>query len=321
MRRVALPTAFPALAILVLAMVSGCSRVSPVAPSGSTLSLSANPSFISSASGTSTITALVFRPNGQPALSGTVVRFQADIATITSEATTDSSGIATAILHADGVLGKATVSATTGTATTATMLTVNIGPTAPLAAFLSLQADPPSILGAGGKVKLTAVVRDAAGNPVANAGVVFSSPVGVLRSGGAIVTTNSNGVATDQLTVTQQDLSNQAGTFTVTASTIGASGAVNSTFAVTVNTGLPIAAFTTVAVPATLGIQFINQSTPTSGLMYNWEFGDGTSSTDQSPLHNYTAPGTFQVLLVVTNIQGLSDTAIKSVTVSTTAAP
>jgi PKD domain len=307
-----------AFACLLLAAGLGCSRTSPVAPSGSTITLSANPAFISTATGSSTITAIVTRPNGTPALSGTIVRFSADIATITSEATTDSHGVATAVLQADGVLGKATVSATTGGSSTATTLAVTIGST-PLAAFLTLQADPPTVTASGGNVRLLAVVRDTSGNPVLGAGVTFSSPVGVLRSGGAIVPTNASGIATDELTVTAADLSNIAGTFTVTAVTIGASGAVSSTFPVTVNTGQPVAAFTFLQEANTLSIQFINQSTPTTGLSYNWSFGDGTGTSEQqSPLYTYGSANTYVVLLTVTNAQGQSSSVSHSVTVNPT---
>lgn len=33
---------------------------------------------------------------------------------------------------------------------------------------------------------------------------------------------------------------------------------------------------------------------------YNWDFGDGHSSTDQNPVHTYAAPGTYNVCLTIT---------------------
>jgi photosystem II stability/assembly factor-like uncharacterized protein len=42
--------------------------------------------------------------------------------------------------------------------------------------------------------------------------------------------------------------------------------------------------------------QFINQSLDASS--YFWDFGDGTTSTEESPSHDYTAPGCFTVTLI-----------------------
>ena len=50
-------------------------------------------------------------------------------------------------------------------------------------------------------------------------------------------------------------------------------------------------------------VQFTDQSqnAPTSWL---WNFGDNTTSTQQSPSHCYTAPGTYSVTLTATNAAG-----------------
>ncbi len=54
-----------------------------------------------------------------------------------------------------------------------------------------------------------------------------------------------------------------------------------------------------------LNVQFTDKSTgkPTSWL---WDFGDGTTSDDQNPNHTYRAPGTYKVILTVTNAAGNS---------------
>ena len=52
-------------------------------------------------------------------------------------------------------------------------------------------------------------------------------------------------------------------------------------------------------------VQFSNLSTPLSNLAtFSWSFGDGTSSTMPSPIHTYTASGTYYVCLTVTNPTG-----------------
>ncbi|MEO6832736.1 MAG: PKD domain-containing protein, partial [Chitinophagaceae bacterium] len=45
---------------------------------------------------------------------------------------------------------------------------------------------------------------------------------------------------------------------------------------------------------------------------YYWDFGDGTSSTAQNPIHTYSTPGTYSVSLLVTNSGGCSKTFIKT---------
>ncbi|KAB1065515.1 DUF2341 domain-containing protein [Salibacter halophilus] len=50
-------------------------------------------------------------------------------------------------------------------------------------------------------------------------------------------------------------------------------------------------------------------------LNYNWDFGDGNSSTQQSPQHTYAQSGTYTVTLQVTGNGGCSDVITKSVNV------
>lgn len=48
---------------------------------------------------------------------------------------------------------------------------------------------------------------------------------------------------------------------------------------------------------------------------YNWDFGDGTSSTGPNPIHAYAAVGTYDVCLTITNDQGCTSTTCKSVVI------
>ncbi len=54
------------------------------------------------------------------------------------------------------------------------------------------------------------------------------------------------------------------------------------------------------------------QNTSTNGITYKWNFGDGATSTQQSPTHTYTTPGAFSVRLIVTNATGCTDTLDKA---------
>lgn len=52
--------------------------------------------------------------------------------------------------------------------------------------------------------------------------------------------------------------------------------------------------------PATVSFR-ADPSGGAAAYTYRWDFGDGTSSTDQSPLHTYATPGTYREVLTVTS--------------------
>jgi|GEM_PF-1246856 len=55
---------------------------------------------------------------------------------------------------------------------------------------------------------------------------------------------------------------------------------------------------------APLNVQFTNLSTVPSPTSWLWEFGDGTTSTQQNPSHTYTATGSYNVRLTVSGASG-----------------
>jgi gliding motility-associated-like protein len=55
--------------------------------------------------------------------------------------------------------------------------------------------------------------------------------------------------------------------------------------------------------------RFNNSSLNAAG--YLWDFGDGTSSSDTHPVHQYLAPGNYIVTLQATNDVGCVDTAVR----------
>lgn len=61
-----------------------------------------------------------------------------------------------------------------------------------------------------------------------------------------------------------------------------------------------------------LPVQFTDGSNSNgSPATYNWDFGDGTTSTNQNPQHIYAAAGLYNVTLIVTNSFGCSKTLTK----------
>ncbi|MCF0206392.1 MAG: gliding motility-associated C-terminal domain-containing protein, partial [Bacteroidales bacterium] len=61
-------------------------------------------------------------------------------------------------------------------------------------------------------------------------------------------------------------------------------------------------------------VNFTNYSR--GGFWYNWNFGDKTYSDESSPVHSFTAPGTFHVVLTTTSLYGCSDTTGVDIIVS-----
>lgn len=60
-----------------------------------------------------------------------------------------------------------------------------------------------------------------------------------------------------------------------------------------------------------VNIGFNNTSSGTGTLTYEWDFGDGSTSTQTNPFHSYTNNGSYTVKLIVKNNNGCTDTIIK----------
>ncbi len=74
-----------------------------------------------------------------------------------------------------------------------------------------------------------------------------------------------------------------------------------------------VAAFTannTQSCSAPFTVNFTDNST--NSTTWSWNFGDGTTSLLQNPSNTYNLPGTYTVTLIVSNVNGCSDTLIKT---------
>lgn len=61
-------------------------------------------------------------------------------------------------------------------------------------------------------------------------------------------------------------------------------------------------------------VQFTNTSTIQSGgMLYQWNFGNGQTSTASNPAHTFTTDGTFQVKLIATSNAGCQDSLTQSI--------
>lgn len=65
-------------------------------------------------------------------------------------------------------------------------------------------------------------------------------------------------------------------------------------------------------------IQFIDMSSDSDGTIVSrdWDFGDGSSSTNQNPVHKYADDGAYTVSLTVTDDDGVTDTTSKAIVVA-----
>ncbi len=169
----------------------------------------------------------------------------------------------------------------------------------------------------------------AVGQPGCTSGTPPTAAIGVSQTSGnaplpVVLTDESTGSPTSWLWyfgdgqgVTSQGpfthTYTSAGTYTVALTVSNACGSDTTSATITVTSTLA-AAFS--AIPdggaPPLNVQFTDQSTggPTS---WSWTFGDGSTSDQQNPSHNYTNKGTYTVTLTITNG---TDTASATDTVS-----
>ena len=114
-------------------------------------------------------------------------------------------------------------------------------------------------------------------------------------------TPNSTWSGTDTFTYKANDGTADSNTATVTI-TVNADDAPASSFTADETTGF-----------TPLRVVFTNASTNSTS--YNWDFGDGNTSTDTNPAHTFSNAGTYTVSLTATGSGG-SDSSIETITVS-----
>ncbi|MFL5764956.1 MAG: PKD domain-containing protein [Bacteroidia bacterium] len=108
---------------------------------------------------------------------------------------------------------------------------------------------------------------------------------------------------------------NASTTYTVTV-TDACGNTVTSAVPVTVHP-LPVISISPVSVTQCekATATFTDNSTTNAGATYNWTFGDGTSSNQVSPIHNYTTSGTYTVNVTVTSPFGCVNTTSTTSTI------
>jgi hypothetical protein len=305
-----LPRSFLLASVCAVAALGlACDSAIPTAPAGTILTISANPSQIS-LNGSSTITVVGRKPNGSPLNEGTEIFFSTDLGSVNpAVAAVDEDGVARTSLRGDGRVGTAAVEARVGTGSGGeggsgiATVQVLVGRTA---GAVSLQATPSSVPESGSTVSLLALVRDDQGQPLAGVSVNFTTDVGTLTSGGAFLTTNSQGEARDTLRLLEADL-NTVATDSFEVSVEAASGEGIQTDAATISIlRKPVADFDTEVNGRTVSFRDTSTGNPTS---WQWDFNFRNNnftvdSTSQNPSFTYTEDGDYTVVLRARNTAG-----------------
>jgi Big-like domain-containing protein/PKD domain-containing protein len=335
-------------AAIVIFAAAACEQSPLLAPSGSTITLTAPINAVPS-SGSVEIVAQVLEPAGTPPHSGTEVTFTTTLGVVSpAVAETDAGGRAVARFQANGANGTATISATSGGAATSATGTLRISVGSASVGAIKLGANPATVGALGGSTTISASVLDVNGNVLPQVAVTFTTTAGTLSS--QLVISDANGIAQTFLTTSQQatvtaSVGAQGGSTTAptppstgtggttpttpTPTTPSSSGTATASITVTVaaapsilitpptvspTKGLP-ATFTFVVTAATQNGSAIRS------VSINW--GDSSASqnvgsfTGSQPVsHVYERDGSFTVTATVTDVAGQSNSASTSVFVT-----
>jgi PKD repeat protein len=127
---------------------------------------------------------------------------------------------------------------------------------------------------------------------------------------------SSNAQATSNLYATP-------GTYNVTLSATTGMGCTSQLSQPVTIEPMPVAAFGNTVACLGSGTVFTDSSQISTGTLanWNWNFGDGTVSTDQNPVHTYSAPGVYTATLLVASTNGCIDSTTAQVQVYDTPLP
>ncbi len=174
---------------------------------------------------------------------------------------------------------------------------------------IDVEATPASIPVVYGQATVTATLSLLDGTPVAGWPVTFTVTNGLGTVDPVTVISNMDGHA-----VTTLSAGATPGTAHVSAESADLDDSVDVEIYIP---DAPTAAFSSDS-PVCIGspVAFTNLSSGPAGipLSYLWDFGDGTTSSEESPEHLYAAAGIYTVVMTATNVGG-SDAATGTVTV------
>ena len=300
--------------LTVLLLAGACQKVPLLAPTGSSINLTATATTLP-INGSTNLIAQVLESGGTPPQNGTLVTFTTTLGTIQpAEAETNGGRVVVKFL-AGSTSGTANIIASSGGATITADKAIKILIGGAAVDNVSLTASSSTVPPAGGTVTLTAAANDASGNRLSGVPVSFSASAGTLSA--PVVNTDQNGVAVTTLSTSRK------ATVNATAGSKKSPDVV-----IDVNTGpaISLSAPTpasptvgqTVTFTITLAVPGASGAAVRSVIV---DFGDGspTQSTGlaaTTPVsHVYTSPGTYTAKATATDVNGEQSIATSAVTI------
>jgi adhesin/invasin len=313
------------------ALVSGCDSAPLLAPTQSTITVSA-PARVLPSGGTTEVTAYVIEQAGTAVQNGTAVRFTTTLGTVEPSTALTHNGVARTTFAAGSVSGIAEIRATSGSASggegNLNLVRITIGAAA--VSTITIRANPAAVGPSGGSVDLIATVVGENAEAVQGVTVTFSADQGTLSSQTGV--TDAQGEARTTLTTTQQAVvSATAGTKTSGNVTVGlrAGPAVSLACAPAAGTGNCAALqLTGAANIATALLTATKASTSSTLRRVTLEFGDGDASIDIGNLasgsatiaHGYegptnSTPRTYTATVRAEDVSGETSVASTTITI------
>jgi adhesin/invasin len=314
--------AFPLLHVLTAALLplaAACDKVPLLAPSGSTITISAAASALP-INGTTEVSAYVVEAAGTAPQNGTLVTFSTTLGTLEPAQVRTSNGRAVTTFRAGTTSGEATIIAASGGAAVAAADGVKIQIGAAAVGQITVSANPGTVAASGGTSTIVATITDASGNILPGVPVSFSTDAGSLSS--ALVTTNQYGQAQTTLTTARD------ATVTATAGSSSGGSAPSGKVTVSVNTTVAL----TVTAPSgtlttgqviTLTISRASGGSPIQSTTVSW--GDGAVQTysglPATASHTYSVAGAYGIVVTATDTFGDVSTGSASVTITAKPGP
>lgn len=189
--------------LLVVLLASSCDNERCKYREGvDTITISANPTSISAVSGASAITAICTAQDNLPMADGTIVTFVADLGGFDQGGQAATMGGIARITFLGGADGTAHVYARSGRTVSPT-IEIAIGTKA--VGLIRVTANPGSLNGSGGDVKITALVLSKDSLPLEKIPIEITADEGTFTSGGGSQDTGSDGKVRDTLRVGPND--------------------------------------------------------------------------------------------------------------------
>lgn len=317
---------FISAAALVALATAACDRAQLLAPTQSTISVSAATRVLALGASTD-VTAFVVEQAGTPVQNGTTVRFTTTMGRVDPVEVQTTNGLAITRFFAGTTSGVAEIRATSGAARGGddelNVVEITIGAAA--ANRVTVTASPGSVPSAGGSSEITATALDESGNPIVGVPVTFSSTAGTLSASSA--NTDQSGRATVALTTTREA--------EVTARVGSGADSRSATVTVRVNVqgtvtltcrGSDTAAASSCTQAAGSTVTFTAAQGTTTGAAAiasaRLDFGDGTSTSlgslasSTTVNHIYGSSGTYTATLTATDANGETTSASVAVVVT-----